>query len=296
MKAQAPGKVVISGAYAVLEGAPALVSAVDRYVIADTSVEATFEAPEARAAIPSGPLPHVDVSSLRQGDRKLGLGSSAAIVVASLGAVMLEEQPDLSAEELAGRVWKPALAAHRTAQGGGSGIDVVTSALGGTRRCWLDGETLHSEAHLLPRGLEVHVFAARESASTPKMLALVRAWAERDPKHHRETMDALREASKKAAQASELGAFVRAMAEQRMHLTRMGNRSEAPIVPLLLRSIAEEALEDGVAVHPSGAGGGDIVLCMGEQDGCERWGAILEGSGFRRLDVRVGARGLHAVA
>ena len=33
--ARAPGKVVLSGAYAVLEGAPALVAAVDRYVVAD---------------------------------------------------------------------------------------------------------------------------------------------------------------------------------------------------------------------------------------------------------------------
>ncbi len=295
MRAQAPGKVVISGAYAVLEGAPALVTAVDRYVIADTGVEAAFEAPEARAAIPSGPLPHVDASGLRQGDRKLGLGSSAAIVVASLAAVMLEQQPDMPAAELANRVWPPALSAHRLAQGGGSGIDVVTSALGGTRQCWLSGGTLHSEAHRLPVGLDVQIFAARESASTPKMLGLVRAWAEREPQHHRDALEALCEASRRAARALEISTFVHALADQRMHLTRMGNRSGAPIVPLLLRSIAEEALEDGVAVHPSGAGGGDIVLCMGEAEGCERWGSVLEASGFLRLDVRVGAPGVHRV-
>ena len=34
MIARAPGKLVLSGAYAVLEGAPALVCAVDRYVVA----------------------------------------------------------------------------------------------------------------------------------------------------------------------------------------------------------------------------------------------------------------------
>ena len=36
MKARAPGKLVMSGAYAVLEGAPALATAVDRYAVADT--------------------------------------------------------------------------------------------------------------------------------------------------------------------------------------------------------------------------------------------------------------------
>ena len=35
MRARAPGKLVLSGAYAVLEGAPALVAAVDRYAVAD---------------------------------------------------------------------------------------------------------------------------------------------------------------------------------------------------------------------------------------------------------------------
>src|SRR5690606_12116062 len=37
MKTKAPGKVVLSGAYAVLEGAPCIVTAVDRYVYADSS-------------------------------------------------------------------------------------------------------------------------------------------------------------------------------------------------------------------------------------------------------------------
>jgi phosphomevalonate kinase len=41
MKARAPGKIVISGAYAVLEGAPSVVTAADRYVTADTPARPT---------------------------------------------------------------------------------------------------------------------------------------------------------------------------------------------------------------------------------------------------------------
>ncbi len=37
MIAKAPGKLVVSGAYSVLEGAPAIVVAVDRYAVADTA-------------------------------------------------------------------------------------------------------------------------------------------------------------------------------------------------------------------------------------------------------------------
>ena len=39
MRARAPGKLVLSGAYSVLEGAPALVAAVDRYALADDARE-----------------------------------------------------------------------------------------------------------------------------------------------------------------------------------------------------------------------------------------------------------------
>lgn len=295
MKARAPGKVVISGAYAVLEGAPALVTAVDRYVVADTRKVATFEAPEARAAIPDRPLPHIDVSALRRGDRKLGVGSSAAIVVASLAAVTLEQHPALGPSDLAERVWEPALVAHRTAQGGGSGIDVVTSAFGGTRRCWLQGEKLRSTAHTLPDGLSVELYAAQKSASTPKMLTLVRAWAQRAPEVYRETMDDLKAASVRAAHAMTLDSFVQSISQQMTHLTRMGDACGAPIVPSFLRSLASRALDDGVAVHPSGAGGGDIVLCMGSEEGCRRQRTALEKAGLDRLAIRIGAPGVHRV-
>ncbi len=293
MRARAPGKVVLSGAYAVLEGAPALVTAVDRYVVADTTRAATFEAPEVRAALPSGPLPHFDASALRKGDRKLGLGSSAAIVVASLAAVALEKEPGLSPAELASRVWHPALLAHRAAQGGGSGIDVVTSAFGATRRCWIEGESLRSEAHALPPGLHIDVYAAREASSTPKMLAKVRAWRAQDSNGYRRTMDALSEAAKATATALDINTYLELIAEQLTHLTHMGDESGAPIVPPSLQELAREAREDGLAVHPSGAGGGDIVLCMGLFEACERWKGRLERAGLERLDVRVNALGVH---
>ena len=293
MRARAPGKLVLSGAYAVLEGAPALVTAVDRYVVADTTRAATFEAPEVRAAIPNGPLPHFDASALRKDDRKLGLGSSAAIVVASLAAVALVKEPELASSELASRVWHPALLAHRTAQGGGSGIDVVTSAFGATRRCWLESDGLHSEAHALPAGLHIDVYAAREASSTPKMLARVRAWSTRDAGGYRRTMEALSAASKATATASNLDSYLESIAEQLTHLAHLGDESGAPIVPASLRELAREARRDRVAVHPSGAGGGDIVLCMGLVEACERWKGRLEQEGLERLEVRVNALGVH---
>jgi len=120
MIARAPGKVVLSGAYAVLEGAPALVAAIDRYAVADTGREATRVTPEVREALArrsDGKAPWFDASELRDdsGERKLGLGSSAAILVASLGALELAVCAEARDDELALRVMPAALAAHRAA-------------------------------------------------------------------------------------------------------------------------------------------------------------------------------------
>src|SRR5262245_13182412 len=125
MKASAPGKLVLSGAYSVLEGAPAIVTAVDRYVHCDSRVPAALVTPEVRAALHAGAAPSFDASELRAGDRKLGLGSSAAILVASLAAA--DEREFASERALRESIWEPALTAHRSAQGGGSGIDVAAS-------------------------------------------------------------------------------------------------------------------------------------------------------------------------
>lgn len=292
MKARAPGKVVLSGAYAVLEGAPALVTAVDRYVLADSSLAATFQSAEARAAIPHGSLPRVDVSALWKDGRKLGLGSSAAIVVASLAAVTLERDPGLSADDLARQLWEPAVLAHRIAQGGGSGIDVVTSAFGGIRRCWLDGPHLQHQPHELPADLSVVLYAARKPASTPKMITLVRSWKQKAPDEYQRLMDSLIGASRQTASASTPRTFVQSMARQLTQLARIGDAAEAPIVPPPIRELASRAIADGVAIHPSGAGGGDIVLCMGDPSSCRRWQPALEEAGLQLLSACIGAPGV----
>jgi phosphomevalonate kinase len=138
-RASAPGKVVLSGSYSVLEGAPAIVAAVDRYVIADASRRSEIVTAEVRAAINGGGLdfaPWFDASALRVTDpdgssRKLGIGSSAAILAASLAACSPE---GASRDDL----FEKALDAHRSAQGGGSGIDVAASIFGGILLCLLD--------------------------------------------------------------------------------------------------------------------------------------------------------------
>ena len=116
----APGKLVLTGAYAVLDGAPAIVAAVDRYALADD-----------RGAAAS----HVDVSALHD-DRgqKLGLGSSAASIVATLGLRAHGRGEDLRSAPARAGIFRAAREAHAKEQNGGSGVDIAASVFGGILR------------------------------------------------------------------------------------------------------------------------------------------------------------------
>ncbi|EYF02785.1 mevalonate kinase family protein [Chondromyces apiculatus] len=279
MIAKAPGKLVLSGAYVVLEGAPALVAAVDRYVVADTRKPADRITEEVQAALDLGMLtraPWFDAGALRTalpegGSRKLGVGSSAAILVASLAAAWAEEGRALDGEALL----DAALHAHRVAQGGGSGLDVAASALGGVLRCTLEmtkaarsgpGARLEAVPHALPAGTVITVLSSTSEARTSAMLAQVRAFAAEDPEGYRALMDEATHgavAAVAAVDAAGVEALIAALAQQVKALGALGDRAGTPIVTPAVRALQPATEAEGGVVLPSGAGGGDVTILVG---------------------------------
>jgi phosphomevalonate kinase len=300
MIARAPGKVVLSGAYAVLEGAPALVAAVDRYAIADatrTAERPTEEVAEALRRRGETKAPWFDASALRDETRghKLGLGSSAAILVASLAALELAAEPGASDDDLARRVLAPALAAHRAAQGGGSGVDVAASALGGILRFERRAPDAAPDVRkmTLPEPLFIQVWSSSRSASTADMLARVAAFRSAFPNEHRSLMDRLCEAASSAARATDGAGFVAACRAQLEILAAIGDRAGVPIVTADVRAF-DVALTGAAVALPSGAGGGDVVLLVGTEPPGEEVEKTGRNLGFVPLDLAIGARGVHA--
>ncbi len=299
-RAQAPGKVVVSGAYAVLSGAPAIVTAVSRYVVADSALAAELVTPEVKAALaPHETAPWFDASALREAGRKLGLGSSAAIVVASLYALERDATPSASQAELRQRVFARALAAHRAAQSGGSGVDVAASVFGGTLHYQLSASGPTQRELRLPPGAVVELWTCPVSASTPALIAAVARLAERAPAEHQRWLGQQAAGAERAVQAAEAGdaaGFIAALAAQARALSGLGRAAGVPIVTPELGGLAAAAEAEGAVLLPAGAGGGDVALFVGSAAPSASLRAALAARAHQRLEVELAAAGASASA
>jgi phosphomevalonate kinase len=297
-RARAPGKVVLSGAYAVLSGAPAIVSAVARYVTADSARPAELVTEELRAALAANErAPWFDASPLRNGGRKLGLGSSAAILVASLFALEREAQPNAQAAELRQRVFERALSAHRLAQGGGSGVDVAASSFGGTLGYRLTEAGPQLLPLRLPASLVLEIWVCPSSASTAQLLASVRELGRGAPELHARLLGAQEAASEQALASVQRGdaqAFVAALSAQQRALSELGRAAGVAIVTPELTELVPLAEAEAGALLPAGAGGGDLALFAAGSPSSAALRAGLEARGHWQLLTALAAEGVAA--
>ncbi len=316
MSVRAPGKVMIAGEYAVLFGAPALVAAVTRYATAQVVAQDSQHAmasdrfPEARAALDlavargplrAAPAVSIDVDALRSGGQKLGLGSSAAAAVASLGAALLAEGRELRAmqREIADIV----RSAHRSVQGGGSGADVYASALGGliAFRFSDAGESHDPVVQSVPwaDGVPWCVLWTGQSVRTSDFVARVRDHARSHPNDIAQYVDTVTDTTRALQQALGVGAAADAVQAVRRHgdaMRRLGDAVGLPIVTPSTVQLTAEIEPLGAAVKPSGAGGGDIVLLIGEnRSTLDAARAVAERRGFVPVDLQLDLAGVHAV-
>ena len=262
MKVFAPGKLVLTGAYAVLSGAPAIVVATSRGAFADGSRTTPTPTPEVLAALGDGPCPHVDASALFLGSRKLGLGASAAILVASLATREAGRGADLADPLVRHRLFERARAAHAASQGGGSGVDVAASVYGGVLE-YVPGAP---RPRALPAGSRLAVFACGTSARTAELRGFVDRLGESAPSVHSACIAELSAIAIDAARAVQRGALellVEAIRRASRALARLGAAAGAPIVPDGFQGLEEIAASEGACFCVSGAGGGDVATYLG---------------------------------
>lgn len=299
IEASAPGKLVLSGEYAVLAGAPALVAAVDRRVTCtltacdsgnwrfvstgfegDLSLSKTdaFNAPPttlpgiARRAIAELDAPehlHVRMDSTpcyRRGV-KLGVGSSAATVTALATAFGV----------LGGRA--PGLPdlydLHADFQGGGSGLDVAAAVTGGVIRF----EDRVATPVSLPPSIHMTFVFTGTGTRTTSLLATFEAWRRQGATA---ALERLAAAAREVVDCTgNADTFVEALGEYADVLERFDQTARIGVFGPGHRRARALAERCGVVYKPCGAGGGDSGL-----------GAATEPGPLRAFEQRARASGL----
>lgn len=276
-----PGKLFLAGEYAVLEGGPAILTAVGRTAIASfipglsaaTALVAAASA-HARAALtarglvlPEGAA-RVDTSTFMRAGTKLGLGSSAAAAVAAVAAAFAHAGLDLGEEQTLLRA--TADTAHRAAQGGvGSGADIAASVRGGflrfTRQAAAGSDASDEvtiQATQPPAGLHMVTFWTRSSARTTDFIGGVERLRRANPAAHSRRLADLLDAANAFAGAFATSAkdTVTAAAHCYAALAALGLDAGLPIVVPAVAEAALLAKQLGGAAKPSGAGGGDMGI------------------------------------
>ncbi len=250
---QAPGKVFLLGEYAVLDGCPAIVAAVDRGVQCRVRPSETLqiETPGGddryvRPAIlsaPQAPAGHYQFEPWNPTatQSKPGLGGSASATVAALRAALAlaGETPDAATLTLR------AAQVHHGVQGGGSGVDVAACVHGGLAR--YDGLSCTP----LPPVEPVVVFSGGSAATGPRVQQYLQ-WADRA---------SFTEACASLAQAFP-SAPTECLREACARLDAMSREAGLAYWTEGLRRICALAQQHGGAAKPSGAGGGDCAVAL----------------------------------
>ena len=312
VEASAPGKLVVSGEYAVLAGAPALVAAVDRRVtctlvrrdagdwrFVSTGFEtqqtltrdAVFQASAdsvagvVRRVIAEDRAPRnievrVDSTPCHWHGAKLGVGSSAALVaaVAAAFSVIGGDAPGLAT----------LVAIHKAFQGGGSGsgLDVAAAVTGGVIR-FQDQRIVPSR---LPDVHKAFVFVGTPTR-TAELVARFDAWrGAASPA----ALERLIEAAVEVADCTvNADVFLDALSEYTDVLERMDRMARIGIFGPGHQAAREIAARCRVVYKPCGAGGGDTgVGFAANRDAVARFAKEAGDAGLTIVPMEVSDDGI----
>ena len=280
----APGKVVLMGEYAVLDGGTAIVAAVNRGVQCTVSARTEGQhivAPNTQFVGPAlanwadVPAEYIfEAYNPTNTSSKVGLGSSAAATVAALLAGSTWAGQPLSSETL----FREGLLIHRAVQGSGSGVDIAASVYGGIIRFQQDTVTAMTNVPFF-------IIWSGESAKTGPRVEQYLRWSNREAfvqtsnaladSFHNDPVEAIREAYNTLKNMS-LNAGIAYATPALEHITNLAKRF-------------------GGAAKPSGAGGGDCAIaCFPPKVDPAGFLAECKKEGYDVIDATV-SRGAHEV-
>ncbi len=275
-----PGKAMLIGEYAVLDGGEAVVAAIDSYALASpkrldgplspfvqaAQREATLALTQLGRSLPTDRPAQVeiDTSAFSQRGQKLGLGSSAAVTVATVGGCFALAGLSLEASAVRALIAKTAQRAHDSAQGvRGSGADILASTWGGLRRLGGLASQLGDEPPCLelPAGLVLRLVGTSHSASTAQLVSRYRA-ASSAVAPARAQLAAAATEFILACQSDDARRVLAAVSQAAQGYRQLGEILGFPLLTDEHAAVAKLAARLGGAAKPSGAGGGDLAVAF----------------------------------
>ena len=231
------------------------------------------------------------------GRPKLGLGSSAALIVATTTALVAWGN-DGAVPDPDGTWLAELVELHRRIQGGmGSGIDVAASLLGGTLRYQLHGEERRPDASPIDPPAEIHlrfIWTGRP-ASTGDFLGRLHRALDDHPTTTGQCLESLGDLSEVGIAQLEAGdgeGFLETVEAFWHALDRLGRCIDVPILSPEHVELHELALGSGVRYKPSGAGGGDFGLALGEAPAAlDDFVRGAEAAGYHSLPLDIARQG-----
>ena len=350
ISASAPGKLVLIGEYAVLEGAPAIVMAADRRAEAlietnmlDHNAVETSNADGKKGFFVIGSDGQLDwqdtqhglISKLRlfsdileymllrlgfdqekipsftahlmttdffrqngMAEKKLGLGSSAALTVAFASAFASYIGEGFRLEDKS-RWLKELLAAHRMFQKGvGSGLDVAASLYGGVISYVMGrGDDAPRIKRLrLPDPLKLLCVWTGRAASTSQHLGKIRDWKQSKPEQYRMLMEQLGDTAELGADALEnddAESFIGEIKQYAEGLKSIDSAGNIGIYSAEHHQLDGLAESRNIVYKPCGAGGGDIgIVCSVDASELEEFANLVRSVGYRTVHLNVDPNGL----
>lgn len=282
-----PGKVMLTGEYAVLAGGTAVLTAVPRYLnVYEVNTPPHTQYPKTVEYALRHPIRELDDFEEQFGTPwmmiersdfidfddnnhivKLGLGSSAAEAVGVIA--MRFERAGIPWKNHRSEIARHAVEAHRQTQGGkGSGADVAACALGQPISFRRVGEKYSIEVIKPSKAIKqipMTLVWSRKPADTRVMVEQFTQWAKQD-KSSKNLINPLIEASDRLAKSwftvtqDELFEYVDKFT---MLMNQVGDAAGINYKLPIHEELEAWALSHGGRAKPTGAGGGDMILLLG---------------------------------
>lgn len=314
--ASAPGKLMLTGGYAVVHGHPAIVTAVDQRlaVTVEKNGQDTFhlfapdlglqaysktiddlgkkELPKAvrfieilyKKFLEKFPQPEgINVTTHSEFSSSFGFGSSSAVTVAFAKALTTLYELDFSDEDLFDFCYQTVI----EVQGVGSGFDIAAAIWGGTLYYISPAKVIES---IKIDNLSLVVGYTGVKADTPTLIRMINSKLERRPEEIKAIFSKIGEITDKIKMAFGNEKWSRAGLLFNDHQEQMRLLGVSSVD---LENLIKASLEAGaIGATLSGAGGGDCMIALVDDNKKQRIQEAIKKGGGEVIEVGLQAKGV----